>query len=317
VNFIDRILVRLADPATRGGLFSEDALADLAEAAYDTTGMQVQGPFQAVFDEVTLGLAPRASGMIEGTWRSMGGMDVAEVRLTTLGLGPAPAAARLDALWRGSIVARSVPTDSQITSVSVEWPDIESIDAEIIADLGSLPANPQTLEQERRQRFLTRVRDVLDQPDAFTEAVLDPWLSRVGASSVGDLLTRYRGVVHPAGVRVAFSEPSAAPPSPVPLPVTVALLIRDLPFSITNLIADSKLVREQLASQAVERPHEPSLRPRPSPLVAALVPDTVFDDEDWPGATAAMNAAARRAARRGAANQWLSREGIALVPVAS
>jgi hypothetical protein len=126
LDFIDRCLVRLADATTRAALFDQASLEQLASAAYDTDDMLIQGPFQALFDEFNVGIAPKALGTIEGSWRTIGAPDFTEVRLHTSGIGAAPLTPRIDCLWRGSIVVRSVPLDSQITSVETQWPDVET-----------------------------------------------------------------------------------------------------------------------------------------------------------------------------------------------
>jgi hypothetical protein len=47
-------------------------------------------------------------------------------------------------------------------------------------------------------------------------------------------------------------------------------------------------------------------------LVTWVVPPDLFDDDDWPGATASMTNAQKRDARRLSAGRWLAREGIGL-----
>ncbi|WP_147457346.1 hypothetical protein [Micromonospora sp. CV4] len=55
MDFVDGVLVRLADPGTRAAVFDDASLAHLVEAAYDTEAMPVTPPYAAVFDELTLG----------------------------------------------------------------------------------------------------------------------------------------------------------------------------------------------------------------------------------------------------------------------
>jgi hypothetical protein len=117
-----------------------------------------------------------------------------------------------------------VPATSRITEVEAKWTDTGTIDAEIVAALGSLPIDSQTLEQERRTRFLARIRSALDQPVSFTDELLDKWLFSVGATSVSDLMTRLQGTVQSGAVQVIFSPPDPTPPSPKALPIAAALL---------------------------------------------------------------------------------------------
>ena len=58
MNFVDSTLVRLATPATRRAVFDDVALRQLAEAAYDSDALALDGPFDAVFDEFSLGGPP-------------------------------------------------------------------------------------------------------------------------------------------------------------------------------------------------------------------------------------------------------------------
>lgn len=314
MNFVDATLVRLAEPATRTALFDATALEQLVAASYNTQAMPVQGPYQPLFDEFRLGFAVSNLGMIEGNWGQVGGAERVEARLNLSGLGGSPPG-RVDALWRGAIVARTVPVSSSVSSVEVAWPDTTNIDKQIIADLGALPANPAVLEQERRKRFLGRIRAASSQPAAFTEAMLDDWLKQVGATSVSDYMARFQGASQSGAIQITFSPPVAGPPSPTALPLTAALLIREANFSVAQLLMDSKLVREQLQPMGLERPRDATLRPRQSLTVVWVIPQATFDDGDWPGATQGMNANQRRAARRAAAGTWLAREGIGLVAV--
>lgn len=314
MNFVDATLVLLADPVRRAGLFDEIALGHLIAAAYDTEAMKVQPPYKPVFDEFRLGFAVPRLGTVEGAWNPAGSAKV-DARFHFSGIGDT-AVPRVDAFWRGAVVARTVPVTSWITGVEVEWPDAATIDSEIVADLGSMPADPDTLEQERRARFLARIRSALDQPEVFTDGKLDEWLESVGATSMGDLLTRFQGTVHGGAVQVTFSPPDSKPPSPRQLPVSAVLLIRDGGFSVAQLLVESKMIREQLKRLGIERPKDPSLRLREDLIVVWVIPVTVFDDEDWPGGEAGMNEEQLRLARRNTAGEWLAREGIGLVAAA-
>ncbi len=312
MNFEDRVFVRLADATTRSPLFDQPALEQILSAAYD---VQVQGPFNALFDEFEMGFALSQQGIIEGMWGSIGSADRVQARLLTANLGGSPPG-RIDALWRGAIVARVASANSRITAAETHTPDLENIDAEIVAALGALPGDPAALELERRQRVLARVRAALDQPDAFTEDSFDRWLATVGASSTGDLLAHFRMTAYSSAIRVAFAPPAPLAPTPIRLPITAALLVRDKAnLAIGQWLADSKALVGRLQDAGIETPRDPALRPRRAVLVIWIVPDTLFDDADWPGGGPG-NAAAQRANRHAAAGAWLAREGIGLVTIA-
>jgi hypothetical protein len=312
MKYEDAILIRLADSASRSVLFDNLALEQLVSAAYKVDLLTIEGPYQAIFKEFRLGVVLSNLGTVEGVWNPVGGVDRVEARFHTFGLGT-NLLTRVDALWRGDIVARTVPVNSQMTQVETKWPDAGTIDAEIVAALGSLPTNSQTLEQERRTRFLVRIRAALDQPIGFTDAVFDTWLQSVGATSVSDLITRLQGTVQSGAVQVTFSPPDRSPPSPKALPITAAILIRDVGLSIAQLLMESKMLSEHLEKQGFERSPDPSLPLRHPLLIVWVVPVTIFDDAGWLGGTPGMTPEALRDARRVVAGQWLAREGIGLV----
>lgn len=311
MNYVDRTLVQMASPLTRGGLFDTPGLEQIVRAAYDAEAMNVEGPYQAVFDELQLGYAVLQLGTMEGFWSPAGGMERVEARFQISGMGNG-SAIRVDALWRGSIVARVAPPSGKVIHVEATWPQPGLIDAEIVTALGALPTDPVVLEQERRTRFLARIRISLRQPALFTDAQFDNWLRSMGVASVSDVLAQAPGLIQPGALQIRFSAPSAGPTSPKALPVAAALLIRDQGFSVSQLLLESKAVREQLEVLGVVWPVEPTLRARQRVLVIWMVPEGVFDDSDWPGATGGMTPSEARAARRAAAGIWLAREGIGL-----
>ena len=147
MDFIDSVLVRLADPAERTALFTADAMAAIATAAYDMDAMVVQPPFNPVFDQFEIGTFVAPAAVFDGFWNPQGAAQRTEVRVRAEGLAPA-SVVRVDAVWRGSIIARTVPMDSHITSVNMSWASLD-IDAQIVADLGALPTDPGVLESER------------------------------------------------------------------------------------------------------------------------------------------------------------------------
>jgi len=312
VNFVDTTLLRLSDPQSRAQVFDDASLQQIASAAYDSDTMSIQGPFQPVFDDFRLGYGIPKLSLLEGSWNPVGGVEKIEARFFASGFGN-NSASRVDALWRGSIIARTVPDDSRIKEVAIRWPALATIDADIIAALGALPGDPAALETERRTRLIDRIRATFSHPAGLTETILNEVLRKIGATSVSDLLTHYLGTIEGGGVQVRMSPPDNVPPSPKPLPIAAVLLIRDAGFSLADLLAESKVLRERLDSIGLEPPPDRSLKLREPLLVLWLVPATVFDDAGWPGAGGGMAGNAARDARRATAGKWLAREGIGLV----
>lgn len=311
------MVVRLADETTRAALFDQDALGQILAAAYDASAMVLDGPYQPLFDELQLGVWVQRRGAIDARWNAISGPERYEGQFVLAGVG-ADSTVRVDALWRGAVVARTVPASSRVQTVKLAWPDGATVDAEIVAALGALPADPVALEHERRTRFLAKIRAALRQPGAFSDEVFDRWLAETGATSVGDLLTHYRGQLLTGAMQLTYSAPAAdIPPSPKALPITSAVFVRDAGFSVAQLLADSKLVAAQLADAGVERAPATDAAAKTGVIVTWVVPDTVFDDTDWPGGDAGTTPQQKRALRRAAAGQWLAREGIGLVVTAA
>lgn len=310
MNFVDFTLIRMADPATRASLFDNETLEQMAAAAYGEDAATLTGPYQPIFQEMEIGLSIPSRSTVDGWWNA--GTTHNEGRFTIAGMGR-DSSVRIDALWRGGIIARITPATGKVTEEISEWPDSSGIDEEIVAALGGLPTNPDSLEKERRDRFLERIRAVLHQPEAFTDAIFDDWLRRVGAESVSDLMARFRGVVSTGTLRIRYSDPTAAPPSPRELPITAAVLLRDQPISLAEILAQSKMVREHLREAGVERARDVGTSARAPILMVWMVPETIFDDDDWPGGTTGT-AAERRLLRRRAAAAWLGPQGIAFAP---
>ena len=314
MNFVDATLVRLADATQRNTLFAASALEGIARAAYDTDQLPLSGPYDAVFERVDLGshLPARATGTLR--WALADGRARGDGELTLDGLGGAPLG--VSAVWHGAIVARSQPAAGRISAVTVRWTDVARVDADVVTALGALPAAPAALEAARRDALLARVQAALAHPAAIDAAWLDAWLDRHGVGSVAALLEHDLATLRPAALQVHFDTTVApGPPSPVLLPLAAAVLIRDPAtpdFSLEALVCTSKLAQRHLETLGAERPADAALPARQPITVVWLVPDTWFDDPDWPGGDPAATPAANRALRAAAAASWLAAEGIAI-----
>ena len=98
-------------------------------------------------------------------------------------------------------------------------------------------------------------------------------------------MTRFHGVISTGTLRIRYSDPAALPPSPRELPITAAVLLRDQPIALAEIVSQSKLVREHLREAGVERARDADAGARAPILMVWMVPETVFDDDDWPGGT--------------------------------
>jgi hypothetical protein len=95
-NYIHDTLYRLAHPAGRAALFDVATVERILHTAYDVAALGVEGPYEPVFDEFRLGL-----------WVPAGATDTAHGEASR-DASPRGGddALRVDALWRGSVVAR-------------------------------------------------------------------------------------------------------------------------------------------------------------------------------------------------------------------
>lgn len=308
MNYVDKTLVALADPASRAATFDQTALEQIVGAAYDADAMGIGGPFAPVFDDFRLAVSAEPEGLLDGTLSPLTGGDQTQARFRITGLPEQPPT-RVDALWRGAVVARFRKGGEPITKATTSWPSLGTIDAEVAAaNGGNLPADPVVLETARRTRFVAHIQAALDQPAVFDGAALDRWLAQVGASSVGDVLEHFVGSIDLGTVTVTFAPPADVPEVPKPLPLAAALLVRDAGFRLSDLLAESSVIRARLLQLGAVVPAENGLRQLRSLLVIWIIPASVFNDGDWPGATSDL--------RRANAGAWLAREGIGLAATA-
>jgi len=315
LDYVDYTLVRLADESLRASLFDQIGLEQIASAAYEADAMVLGPPYSAVFDSVFIGLSVPRRAVAEAAWGPSTGADRREGRATLFGFGADTV--RVEELWRGAVVANAVSPMARIQRVVSSWPDPSGIDDDIARALNGLPSDPKMLEAERRKRVLARLRAAFVQPDALSDATFDAWLAETGARSVGDWIARW--ATQPTGVtRVEFSPPAAAATAaPRNLPISAAVLVRDRSVKVAELLADSKLVIDQLKEMGLERAPGSDTIGRNPILVVWMLPDSTFDDADWPGGENATTDDARRLARRRTAGRWLAREGIGLVTTPS
>src|SRR5262245_56513724 len=111
------------------------ALAQMVAASFDTAANPLDGPYALDVDTAELGLELSPRLAVEGAWTMPGGVPT-DARFRIEGLRPA-AALRIEALWRGRLIARTVPQDSRIDQVIARFAATD-IDREIIAGAGAL-----------------------------------------------------------------------------------------------------------------------------------------------------------------------------------
>ena len=125
MDFVDSTLLALADDGTRAGVFDPAALEQLLAAAYDVDAIgPIQGTLTPVFDKLELGCPAPPVAVAEGATQSPAARI--EVRARIVGL-PDEGALRVDAVWRGSILARYAQGNDRVVDVSMTWPDPNAV----------------------------------------------------------------------------------------------------------------------------------------------------------------------------------------------
>jgi hypothetical protein len=113
----DQTLLRLADPAARGGLLTSDGLLAIATTCYAIDAGSVVGDTTAVYESVDLAVTVSPGVSATAHWGRASDPAPVEGSAWVVGLvAPSPGA---DAVWVGSIVVRTVGGDGTITAADV------------------------------------------------------------------------------------------------------------------------------------------------------------------------------------------------------
>lgn len=124
----DETLLRLADPATRGGVLTSGALLSIATVCWDIDPASVVGDTTAVYDRLDLAVPVGAQVAASGRWGKSSDPLQTEGLATITGLVPSTPGA--DAVWTGSVVVRTAGGDGVITAAGVtdHGRDAEGVD---------------------------------------------------------------------------------------------------------------------------------------------------------------------------------------------
>jgi hypothetical protein len=302
MDFVDRMLVKLSDPATQAGVFDAVALEQIAAAAYDTSQATLDGPYRAVFEEVRLGLSVQRRGNAEGYFGPLGMAERSGANFVISGLGGD--AFLIDALWKGCVVASATAPQSHIARAQSGSVDLAAIDTAIATAHGGLPADRTVLATERRTRFEAAIKAAVAHPSAVTADLVNGEITSSGATDINDYFERFGRMRAYMPVQIQYSAAAVPPPAPRSLPISAALVIRSAIGGLTQLLADCRMAREQLIAAGEGRAADDVIPQRYPVIVIWMLPSATFNDGDWPGADVA--------ARRKAAGAWLAREGVGL-----
>ncbi|WP_404385369.1 hypothetical protein [Caenispirillum salinarum] len=311
MDFDDRKLLAFTDPEARATVLSPDILRAVVHAAYrippDALGAEVAAHFDSL-----------EYGRFRAETRTEIQQSGYSIRFGEQDPGASPASRPdVDLLWRGAVTT-SIRLERAVVGVRTS-PTVRITDLDL--DLPDPPPrDTRALDQARRAALLERLRAAAIDPDAMTEAVIDSWVSKMGADSLSEALSwgQDHGVpLH----RIALSFTPIAGSDVARarrFPVAAAVLIRDPVqdgFRLADFLRASHTVLEQMKVQGVEPPEGDEDLPQGRPVVLWLVPEDWFDDGAWPGGEDAARPADARQARITHATSWLAGQGIALAPV--
>jgi len=312
MHFVDRTLVRLADPASRGELFTPVVAERLAVAAFGSSETLTE-PFAATVDRVTLGVTSNSEPQLRARLSPLDGRmwDV-----EAFGSGFAATAPFLPAVVEGSLSATAQQVNGRVATVEARrgvLPDLATLEA---VATPAERANATLLERRRRIELARRLAEPALQDDD-ADLLARGWLVGAGVSGVEEFIAAGEG---PHGVdRLALKfEPLEAGPAEVRSARFVAgVVVDDLSPDDVALLGMLQRTRElQKLVAFAGRRTEPlaGLEPKYSVPVLWFVPDTRFDDSDWPLDEGGFGFG-RPAAREARAAAWLAEHGIVLAGI--
>lgn len=148
MDFVDATILRLADESLRDSVFDGEALAQLLAASHDITGLAVDAPFTAVFDEVSLAYDDEPGVNMSGAWLTVGHTERTEIALQASGIGAV--LPRIDLLISGAVVATAAGGAGRVQAVDVEWLESEPHSADAALNVTFADAAE---EAARRRNF--------------------------------------------------------------------------------------------------------------------------------------------------------------------
>ncbi|MFF0792245.1 hypothetical protein [Streptomyces spiralis] len=317
MRFRDRALLRLLDTDERAALLTAQVGDRLLQTAFVPQEATV-GPVTAVVTrQVSLMPTSRTPQPLEAhlydvqsthQWRL-----TAQLPLT----GPTVAAdARLDL----TLLASRAGVQTSVTEVSVgdlgDIAALEAVDARIVAEDGSLPAEAQALAERR----LTSLVDLLeDRFETSGEAPLGNLLRRRGLT-FEELRAGLSTPHNPLRLRLKLIEDATKPATETAFKVLCVAFVIDGPLDdLASRLAEIQLGMARVAA-SVELPQPPpGMAVRTATPALLLFPGTALDDGDLPADTTGIDpsdTARLRAARLTELTIRLRQIGIVPVAVA-
>lgn len=305
MRFEEKQLVRFASASTRQAFLDQASLEALADAAYVLAPGTLSPPWSAAFDRVELGASfgEKQSARIEARWDAGGMRADGSIEVDRR----AGEARGIEAIWRGAVIGRGRIGGGRVSEVAGSFPGLGAVDANIDARPAPPPAFGPARETARIAEVARILSSAAGRADAFSEAMISAWMTETGSGDVATFLARGVASTAGGGFRVRFESAAPAVEAPVRLEIVAAILIRDpgeFAFSLAGLLRETRLAQDLIAAEIRPAAPTPGTTRRVPVPVIWVVPNSWFDDADWPGASPA--------ARRAEAARWLRELGIAI-----
>ncbi len=318
MDFVDRTLLRLADPAERAAALTPSAGDRLLAAAFvfhnvevgTVTGVSVRDlellPAAAHVEQLDAVLLNPVSG--ERWEASCTRLDAA--RSTS-------AHARMELM----LTTETRRADTSIARVDTEdledLADVAAVDARIVADDGALPAAASALATRRFAALKTLLLERFEQP---ADVDVDMLLARKGIGDFPALLEAFSSPRHASRLELELVVDGTLPARIQTHRVVAAAIIDADPIArLSALIGEIQVGRAAL-ERGTELASPPrGMTPRTGLPFVVLFPQAALADGDlpFPAGVNPAGAAQQRAARLTELQNRLTPFGIALAPIAA
>lgn len=319
MQFIDRTLLRLADADERAAVLTPVVGNHLLAAAFvfgnvevgEVTGVSVRDI------ELLPSVAERQTfeGAVIHPVSSMRWEGTASVRVA------APHAV-VDARAELLLTTETRVADTAVERIETEnlgdLADLAAVDARIVADDGTLPADPDALAARRFGALKTLLHERFTQPDDFE---VDGFFAAKGIDTVDELMAYLSPPRHPERVEMDIVIDGTLPSRIVNHRVIAGIHIDEDPVARLHSVVDEIQVARGLLAEATEVARTPSgMTARTSLPFVLVFAEGALDDDDLPfpsGSPPPADPAAQRAARLTELQARLTPLGIALAPIST
>lgn len=312
MHFADRTLIRMADPESRGALFTSVVAKRLVIAAFGSVDT-LTDPFTATVDRLTLGVASGSELQLRGRLRPPDGPTW---DFEAAAAGATAGALFLPAIVEGFLSATAELSTARVASVTTRsgsLPDLATLESTASA---AERADPTLFERRRRIELVHRVADS-QLADDVADRLGQQWLADARIARVEQLIASGRGPHGVDRLALKFEPLEPGPPAVRTARFVAGVVIDPLAPNDGGLLGMLQRTRElQKLVAAAGRRTEPlaGLEPKYPVPVLWLVPGETFEEDDWPVAPG-VAAGDRATGRETRAAGWLAGHGIVLTGV--